>query len=42
MFAVAAVQTTRSAPALESERAELIDRVQAGEQAQDQLRVTVG
>ena len=39
MFAVATLQTTRSAPALESERAELIDRVQAGEQAQDQLRV---
>ena len=39
MFAVAALQTTRSAPALESERAELISRVQAGEQAQDRLRV---
>ena len=39
MFAVATLQTTRSAPALESERAELIDRVRAGEQAQDQLRV---
>ncbi len=39
MFAVAALQTTRSAPALESERAELINRVQAGEQAQDRLRV---
>ena len=39
MFAVATVQTTRSAPALETERAELINRVQAGEQAQDQLRV---
>ena len=39
MFAVATLQTTRSAPALESERAELIDRVQAGEQAQDRLRV---
>ncbi|GAA1430654.1 DUF881 domain-containing protein [Microlunatus lacustris] len=38
MFAVASVQTTRSAPALESERASLIDRVQAAERQQDGLR----
>jgi len=38
MFAVAAVQTNRSAPALESERASLIDRVQEAERQQDGLR----
>jgi len=38
MFAIAAVQTTRSAPALEVERAELINRVQAAEATQDELR----
>ena len=38
MFAVAALQTTRSAPALESERGELIDRVRAAEREQDRLR----
>ena len=38
MFAVAAVQTTRSAPALESEREGLINRVQAAEAKQDTLR----
>jgi uncharacterized protein YlxW (UPF0749 family) len=40
MFAVAALQTTRSAPALESERGELINRVRAGEREQDRLRAT--
>ena len=39
LFAVAALQTTRSAPALQSERTELIDRVQDAESQQDQLRV---
>ena len=38
MFAVAAVQTTRSAPVLESERAGLINRVQSAEGRQDELR----
>ena len=38
MFAVAAVQNTRSAPVLQSERAGLIDRVQAAESQQDVLR----
>jgi uncharacterized protein YlxW (UPF0749 family) len=38
MFVVAAVQTNRSAPALQSERTGLIDRVQAAEQQQDELR----
>ena len=38
MFAVAAVQTTRSAPVLESERAGLIDRVQKAGKRQDTLR----
>jgi uncharacterized protein YlxW (UPF0749 family) len=38
LFAVAALQTTRSAPGLQSERAELISRVQAAEREQDQLR----
>lgn len=38
LFAVAALQTTRSAPALESERSELIQRVQDAEAQQDELR----
>ena len=38
LFAVAALQTTRGAPALQSERAELISRVQAAEREQDELR----
>jgi uncharacterized protein YlxW (UPF0749 family) len=38
LFAVAALQTTRSAPAVQTERTELITRVQAAETAQDQLR----
>jgi uncharacterized protein YlxW (UPF0749 family) len=38
MFAVAALQTTRAAPALQSERSELISRIQAAEREQDQLR----
>ena len=38
MFAVAALQTTRSAPALQSERSELISRVQDAERDQDELR----
>jgi uncharacterized protein YlxW (UPF0749 family) len=38
MFAVAALQTTRAAPALKSERAELISRVQIAEREQDELR----
>ncbi len=38
MFAVAALQTTRSAPALQAERSELISRVQSAERDQDQLR----
>jgi uncharacterized protein YlxW (UPF0749 family) len=38
LFAVAALQTTREAPALQSERTELISRVQAAEGEQDQLR----
>ena len=38
MFAVAALQTTRTAPTLESERASLIDRVQSAESQQDALR----
>ncbi|GAA1831803.1 DUF881 domain-containing protein [Microlunatus capsulatus] len=38
MFAVAAVQNTRAAPALQSERTGLIDRVQAAEAQQDALR----
>jgi uncharacterized protein YlxW (UPF0749 family) len=42
MFAVGAVQTSRSAPALESERADLIARLQAAESRQDTLRARVG
>lgn len=38
LFAVAALQTTRAAPVLQSERAELISRVQAAEREQDELR----
>jgi uncharacterized protein YlxW (UPF0749 family) len=38
LFAVAALQTTRGAPALQSERSELISRVQTAEREQDELR----
>jgi uncharacterized protein YlxW (UPF0749 family) len=38
LFAVAALQTTRAAPALQSERTELINRVENAERDQDQLR----
>jgi uncharacterized protein YlxW (UPF0749 family) len=38
MFALAALQTTRAAPALQSERSELISRIQNAEREQDQLR----
>jgi uncharacterized protein YlxW (UPF0749 family) len=38
MFAVAALQTTRAAPALQSERTELINRVQNAEGEQDELQ----
>ena len=38
LFSVAALQTTRAAPDLQSERRELITRVQAAETEQDQLR----
>ena len=38
LFAVAALQTTRAAPALKSERTELINRVQNAEREQDELR----
>jgi uncharacterized protein YlxW (UPF0749 family) len=38
MFAYAAVSTTRSAPALQTERDELISRVRTAETEQDQLR----
>jgi uncharacterized protein YlxW (UPF0749 family) len=38
LFAVAALQTTRAAPALELERTELINRVRNAEHEQDQLR----
>lgn len=38
LFAVAALQTTRAAPVLQSERSELISRVQTAEREQDQLR----
>jgi len=41
LFAVAALQTTRSAPALESERRELISRVRTAEAEQDRLRERV-
>jgi uncharacterized protein YlxW (UPF0749 family) len=38
LFTVAAVETTRSAPALETERTELISRIHQAESDQDQLR----
>ena len=38
LFAVAALQTTRTAPVLQSERSELISRVQTAEREQDELR----
>jgi uncharacterized protein YlxW (UPF0749 family) len=38
MFALSAVQTSRSAPGLQGERTELISRIQAGEADQDRLR----
>ena len=38
LFALAAVQTTRQAPALAGERSDLIARIQAAETEQDQLR----
>lgn len=41
LFAVAALQTTRAAPDLQSERRELITRVQTAESEQDQLRLRV-
>ena len=41
MFALGAVQTTRSAPVLATERTELIDRVQAAEIEQDRLQSRV-
>ena len=42
LFAVSAVRTTRTAPALEQERRELISRVRAAEQQQDTLRTRLG
>ena len=41
MLAVAALQTTRSAPAVETERRELISRIQAGEAGQDRLHARI-
>jgi uncharacterized protein YlxW (UPF0749 family) len=41
LFAVAALQTTRAAPALQSERSELISRIQTAEREQDELRSRV-
>ena len=41
MLAVAALQATRSAPAVESERRELISRIQAGEAERDRLRARI-
>jgi uncharacterized protein YlxW (UPF0749 family) len=38
MLAIAALQTTRSAPAVETERRELLSRIQASEAEQDRLR----
>ena len=38
LFAVAALQTTRAAPALQSERSELISRIHTAEHEQDELR----
>ena len=39
MFAVAALQTNRAAPAVQTERTELISRIRAAETRQDQLRL---
>ena len=41
MLAVAALQTTRSAPAVETERSELISRIQAREAEQDRLHAEI-
>jgi uncharacterized protein YlxW (UPF0749 family) len=41
LFTVAAVETTRSAPALETERAELITRIQQAEAQQDAQRAQI-
>ena len=41
MFAVSAVETTRAAPAVETERTELISRVRVAEAQQDELRARV-
>jgi uncharacterized protein YlxW (UPF0749 family) len=41
MLAIAALQTTQSATALQTERAELISRIKAAEAEQDQLRAEV-
>lgn len=41
MFAVSTLQTTRAAPALATERGELISRIQVAETQQDELRVRV-
>jgi len=41
LFAVAALQTTRAAPALQSERSELISRIHNAEHEQDELRSRV-
>lgn len=41
MFSVSALQTTRAAPALQSERSELISRVGVAETEQDELRTRV-
>jgi uncharacterized protein YlxW (UPF0749 family) len=38
LLAIAALQTNQAAPALQSERAELISRIKAAENSQDQLR----
>lgn len=40
MFTVAAVQTSRSAPAAAQERVELIDRIQSGDRELDEKRAT--
>jgi uncharacterized protein YlxW (UPF0749 family) len=42
LFSVAASQTTRSAPALATERSGLIARIQQAEREQDQLRARLG
>ncbi len=41
MFALAAVQTTRSAPQVEQERKDLITRIQSAEKSQDQLEARI-